>query len=488
MKRLLKQSLIPLAVIALMLAISHFVAPVSHAAAPANSILRQLDNEIATVAEKAKAGVVSIQSTMTTRQRYVDPSDLFNGFFGPGGPNGGSRGGSPFRERSHKQTGLGNGVLIDKDGTILTNNHVIAGSDDLEVILADGRKFKGKVLGTDPETEVAVIKIEGKDLPAPLELGDSDTLKVGNLVLAIGSPQGLTQTVTFGIVSALNRSSIGITDFANFIQTDASINPGNSGGPLLNVEGQVIGINTAIYSSSGGSEGIGFAIPINDARSIAEKLQKGGKVTRGYLGIVMGELTAEMGDNLGTKDMKGAVVTQVVPGGPSDNVLKVYDAIVELGGKALKNDMDLRNRVAAMAPGDKADLTVVREGKKTPLSVKLGTRPKDGEEAATAAPDSEDKPANQEIDLGFTVRELSQSDRAQMSNSKIQGVLVTNVKEESAAYDQGLRPGMVIQQVNRQPVTTPDDVQKALKSGGRRNVMLLVRTQNGDAILFIPKK
>jgi len=250
--------------------LGQIVAPVGQLAAADNSLLRQLSDEIASVSEKAKPAVVSIITTTIRVQRSYDPFEQFDQFFSPGFRR--YYRSHPPVERRQRQTGLGSGFLIDSQGTILTNNHVVKGTDELEVVLADGRTFKADVVGSDPETEVAVIKIAGKDLPY-LELGDSDTVKVGNLVLAIGSPQGLPQTVTSGIVSALNRSSVGITNFADFIQTDAAVNPGSSGGPLLDADGKAIGINTAIYTTSGGSQGLSFAVPINRARHVAEALK-----------------------------------------------------------------------------------------------------------------------------------------------------------------------------------------------------------------------
>jgi serine protease Do len=336
---------------------------------------------------------------------------------------------------------------------------------------------------------VALIKNDEPNLPV-LELGDSDAIKVGNIVLAIGSPQGLSQTVTMGIVSALNRTSMQITKFENFIQTDASINLGNSGGPLLDAQGRVIGINTAIYSNTGGSIGIGFAIPINMAKKIADKLQASGKVERGYLGIVMNDLLPNMAEQLGTKDLTGAVVSQIVEGSPAEGVLQVYDAIVELNGQPLKGSADLRNQVANMSPGEQVKLTVIRDGSRKTVTIKLGNREGVDEENAIQTGKTRKSETNEDekIDLGISVRPLRENEAASLNLEKTEGLLVTKVDENGDAARKGLQPGDVILQVNQKPVNSLADMRDALKAGKAKNsVMLLVRTREGDGLVFIEK-
>jgi serine protease Do len=474
------------------IAMGQFVTPATSCAADRGSVLAQLNDDVAAVAEKSSPAVVSIIATTVRTQRYME-MDPFQWFFGPGMDPYGRGGGQQMvpKERQLRQQGLGSGFIISKDGYILTNNHVVADTNELEVYLSDKRRCKAKLIGTDPETEVAVIKIDEPNLPV-LELGDSDAIKVGNIVLAIGSPQGLSQTVTMGIVSALNRTSMQITKYENFIQTDAAINLGNSGGPLLDAQGRAIGINTAIYSNTGGSIGIGFAIPINMAKKIAEKLEKTGKIERGYLGIVMNDLLPSMAEQLGTKDLTGAVVSQVVEKSPSDGVLQVYDAIIELNGKPLKSSSDLRNQVANMSPGEKVNLTVIRGGDRKAVTVTLGNRG-DVDEETALQPGGKSRGKGQKVedekmDLGISVRPLQSDEAAQLDLSKAEGLLVTKVDENGDAARKGIQPGDVILQVNQKPVNSLADLRDALKTGKEKNsVMLLVRTREGDSLVFVEK-
>ncbi len=472
-------------------AMGQFVTSAPVRAAEQGSVLAQLNDDVAAVAEKASPAVVSIIATTVRTQRYME-MDPFQWFFGPGTDPFGRGGGQQVvpKERQFRQQGLGSGFIISKDGYILTNNHVVADTNELEVYLSDKRRCKARLIGADPETEVAVIKIDEPNLPF-LELGDSDAMKVGNIVLAIGSPQGLSQTVTMGIVSALNRTSMQITKFENFIQTDASINLGNSGGPLLDAQGRAIGINTAIYSNTGGSIGIGFAIPINMAKKIAEKIEKTGKVERGYLGIVMNDILPNMADQLGTKDLTGAVVSQIVEGSPAEGVLQVYDAIVELNGQPLKGSSDLRNQVANMSPGEKVNLTVIRNGSRKSVTIELGNRSGVDEETALQtgkAKGKGQKVEDEKVDLGVSVRPLQESEAASLNLEKTEGLLVTKVDENGDAARKGVQPGDVILQVNQKPVNTLAEMRDALKAGKDKNsVMLLVRTREGDSLVFVEK-
>ncbi|MFW6255858.1 MAG: Do family serine endopeptidase, partial [Candidatus Sumerlaeota bacterium] len=412
----------------------------------------------------------------------------FEEFFGPQFriPRG------PNRQQEFRQPGLGTGFIIDPDGTILTNSHVVADSDEIEVIMDDGTTYDAKLLGSDPESEVAVIKIDAKNLKY-LEPGNSDEMRVGNFVVAIGNPQGLSQSVSFGIVSAINRSEIRITDFSNFIQTDAAINMGNSGGPLLNADGKVIGINTAIVSTSGGSQGLGFAIPVNQAIEIAQILKTKGKMERGYLGIWMQELSPEMAEFLSAKDKTGAVVLQIMPDAPAQGQLKVDDAIIAVEGENVEGSNDVMNRIASMMPGDKVDMTVIRDGKRKKVTVKLGTRPsrKDLMMARIhgTQPGQEDA-KGKELDLGFTVEKLTQAKAREIGfEEEKQGLLVTNVDVKSKAYKNGLRENMVIEQVNRQDVSSLSGLNKALDAEkAKKHILLRVITPIGAQLILIPRE
>ncbi len=464
----------------ILMGVGQIVAPVGGDAAAKSPSLSQLSEEIATIAEAAMPAVVQIVSTSKRTERYVDPFDFFNR--------------RRYYERQIPQRGLGAGFIIDSKGYILTNNHVVNGSDEIKVHLSDGREFEANLVGADPESEVAVIKIDAKNLPH-IDLGDSGALKVGNLVITIGSPQGLEQTVTFGIVSALHRADVGITNDADFIQTDAAINPGNSGGPLLGIDGKVVGIITAIFSTSGGSQGLGFAIPIDKARRIAEAIQKDGKYERGYLGISMNDVTPESAEYLGLDANRGAVVLQVVPDGPCKDLLQIHDAIIEVNGKPLKDSLDLKNRVSDLRPGETVNLTVIRDGKRKTVKVELGVRP-GSDELLTVFEEgykrkSEDggEDGAESFDLGFSVRELTDSDSGRLAFTNPQGLLITDVDATSEAYSKGLRPNMLIVEVNRHQVDSFNDLRQALKVERRKKiVMLRVRTTSGYTTVFLSRK
>ncbi|SDM64109.1 serine pepetdase DegS [Oryzisolibacter propanilivorax] len=311
-------------------------------------------------ARKASPAVVSINTSTAVRHpRSNDP--WFQFFFGDQGVQA--------------QTGLGSGVIISPDGYILTNNHVVEGADEIEVTLSDSRRASASVIGTDPETDLAVLRVQLDKLPV-IVLGDSDQLAVGDQVLAIGNPFGVGQTVTSGIVSALGRSQLGINTFENFIQTDAAINPGNSGGALVDVDGNLMGINTAIYSRSGGSMGIGFAIPVSTARMVLDGIVRDGKVTRGWIGVEPGELSPELAQTFGVKATEGVIITGVLQGGPAAQAgLRPGDVIVEVAGKAIDTVPQLLTAVAALKPGEPAQFKVLRGDARTELQVVAGTRP-----------------------------------------------------------------------------------------------------------------
>jgi serine protease Do len=275
--------------------------------------------------------------------------------------------------RSRRFTfGQGSGFLVSKDGYILTNSHVVENADHIKVRLNDGNEIEAKIIGTDPKSEVAVIKIPGKDLPF-IEMGDSEKLEIGEWVIAVGNPFGLSKSITAGIVSAKGRNSVGLADYENFIQTDAAINPGNSGGPLIDLDAKVIGINTAIFSQNGGNMGIGFAIPINMAKSIMEQLIANGKVTRGFLGILMQEVNPELAERFELKTKKGVLISRVIPDSPADKSgLKIGDIIIKLEDKSVSDINAFRNSIAMLTPGTEKEITVNRDGKNTAITVKIG--------------------------------------------------------------------------------------------------------------------
>ncbi|HMS04706.1 MAG TPA: trypsin-like peptidase domain-containing protein [Burkholderiaceae bacterium] len=325
-------------------------------------------------AQKASVSVVSINTGRALRNPNAnDPWRRF--FFGNRVP----------QQQQQAQTGLGSGVIVSPGGVILTNNHVVEGADEIEVVLADGRQFLATVVGTDPESDLAVLKVDAGDLPA-VTLGNSDQLAVGDQVLAIGNPFGVGQTVTSGIVSALGRNHLGINTFENFIQTDAAINPGNSGGALVNIEGQLIGINTAIYSRSGGNMGIGFAIPMTTARQVMDSIVKNGVVTRGWIGVEPNELTPELAQTFGLpapadqppgQPTKGVVITGVLQGGPAALAgIRPGDVIVSVAGKPVGNVSELLSAVAALKPGETAPFGVLRREGSATVDVKPGVRPR----------------------------------------------------------------------------------------------------------------
>ncbi len=330
--------------------------------APAGSATGAPAGSFAAAAKAASAAVVSINTSKAAARHPNMDDPWFKFFFGDqGGQN-------------EPQVGLGSGVIVSPNGYILTNNHVVEGADDIEVILNDTRKAKAKIIGTDPETDLAILKIELDKLPI-IVLGSSDTLQVGDAVLAIGNPFGVGQTVTSGIISALGRNQLGINTFENFIQTDAAINPGNSGGALVDTQGRLLGINTAIYSRSGGSMGIGFAIPVSTAKQVLESIVKDGQVTRGWIGVEPQDLSPELAETFGIKPRSGVVITGVLQNGPAAQAgILPGDVITDVAGKPVHTVAELLTAVAALKPGAAAPLSVLRKEKKTELSVVPGTR------------------------------------------------------------------------------------------------------------------
>jgi len=376
-------------------------------------------------------------------------------------------------QQPRRSRAVGSGVIVDAErGYLLTNQHVIDNADEIIVTLTDRRRLEAELVGADPETDVALLKIDPEQLTA-MPLADSDTLQVGDYVVAIGNPFGLGQTVTAGIVSAVGRSNLGIEAYENFIQTDASINPGNSGGALINLKGELVGINTAIFARAGGNIGIGFAIPINMARQIMDQLLAHGKIQRGRIGVQIQDLVPDLAAALGTLQQHGAVVAQVLPDTPAEAAgIQAEDIVIEMNGVPVMGSADLRNKVGLLRVGDAVRLVVEREGELIEIELAVGESGKVALGAGSAVPQL----------AGVVFGPLTPSSPL-YGELEGKGVLVLEVEEDTPAWSAGLREGDVIVKVNRREVKAPDDILKALE-GSDPPVLLNVR--RGDGALFIP--
>jgi Do/DeqQ family serine protease len=433
------------------------------------------ESPFVSVVQKALPAVVFIDVRKKASSDSDDPQDeIFRRFFGEGGGR-----------QPRTLPSSGSGFIIDHDGRILTNNHVVRDASDIEVTLNDKRTFKAKVVGTDPETDVAVIKIEGDNLPM-LPLGDSDQLRVGDWAIAMGNPLGeLRGSVTVGIISAQGRSNLniwgGTPSYQDFIQTDASINFGNSGGPLCNIQGEAIGINTAINPSG---QGIGFAIPINLAKHVAEQLVAHGEVKRAWLGVQLAELTPELAEGFGIHGDQGVVIQEVLKNQPAERAgLRRNDVIVEFEGQPVSDVQKFRLKVADMAIGRKVNLVVLRDGKRVPLTLTLAPRP-DAQLAENSDTPEDQVPATKKT-AGIQVRDLKTSEKA--SNDGDGGVVITDVESGSAAEEAGLEPNDVVMEVNRKPVrsaTAFTDAMNAAKNAGKQHAVLLVK--RGNRTTYVP--
>ena len=438
--------------------------PVSAPEAQTSSILPTAPGSFSQLAKKASPSVVNISTVKVIKGRGRTPL--------PFGPN------DPFRDfferffrdripRDFTQQSLGTGFIIDEDGFILTNNHVVEKTDEIKVTLADKREFTAKIIGRDPKTDLALIRIEPDSPLKPLPLGDSDKLEVGDWVLAIGNPFGLGNTVTAGIVSAKYRQ-IGAGSYDNFIQTDASINPGNSGGPLLNTAGEVIGINTVIFSKSGGSVGIGFAVPVNMAKDLLPQLKKG-RVVRGWLGVMIQGITPDLKNKLHLKDEKGALVGDVPAGGPADKAgIKRGDVIVSFDGKEIKEVKDLPYIVASTPVGKNVTVELVRKGRKRSLQVNVGELKEEGESQAVS---------KAEPNLGLTVKEITPELARNLGLSETSGLIVVQVENNTAAAKAGLRPGDIIIEIDQVPIKDLEEFHSKIQD-----------YKKGDTVLFLVKR
>jgi len=390
----------------------------------------------------------------------------------------------PFLNRPHAvpRSGMGSGVIIDESGIVLTNNHVVAGGGKITVRLFDGRRFKATEVKSDPQPDLAIVRIEGADGFKAARLGDSDNTEIGDWVLALGQPFGLEGTVTAGIISAKGRG-IGITARENFLQTDAAINPGNSGGPLVNLNGEVIGINTAISSSSGGNQGVGFAVPINLAKWVGNQLVADGSVERAQLGVVIQRVTHELGEQFGVQAREGVLVTSVLPESAAATAgLKPGDVVLQFADKKITSPRQLQGIVERSTPGSAQELLVLRDGKQLTLSV---TCHKQATDVVTTV-----GPAGQQGSrfdaLGLEAGPLDNEVAEQLGMAAAKGVIITSVREGSPAERAGLAPGMVITQVNRRPVASVPELQAAIeKQSADRGVLLLIRTAAGSRFVVL---
>ena len=425
----------------------------------------------APVVKKVAPSVVRVDTSIKAKERELSggsglDSPMFRWFFGEEpGQRGPSR-----RLYTPPQRGVGSGVIVTKDGYILTNNHVVDGADQVKVSLQDGRVLTAKVVGTDPQTDVAVLKINGDDLPY-VEMADSDKIEVGDVVLAIGNPYGIGQTVTSGIVSATGRATLGL-DYEDFIQTDASINQGNSGGALVDAEGRLIGINTAIFSPTVGNVGIGFAIPVDLARFVMDSLVKDGRVSRGFIGVIIQDVTPTLAKEFKLKEATGALVGEVKPNGPADKAgFKNGDVVIEFNGKPVKDKRQLQLLVAQVKPGKTVSAKVLRDGATKTLEVTTKELP--GGDRLAKAGNHESK--DQGTLNGVTVSDLDARMRREMEvPANLKGVVVTEVEPDSAAFEAGLRPGDVILEINRQPVKTADEAVRMTEDAKDKTTLLRV--------------
>jgi serine protease Do len=460
----------------------HFSPSIALAVAPAASSVSELPSlgtGFTPVVERALPAVVNVSSSRTVKTGGTQATPFFNDpffrqFFG----DQFSRQFQVPRER--RERSLGSGVILTPDGYILTNNHVIDKATDIKVSLRDKREFKARLVGTDPKTDVAVLKIEATNLPT-LTLGDSDKTRVGEIVLAIGDPFGVGETVTMGIVSATGRGNLDIEDYEDFIQTDAAINPGNSGGALINARGELVGINTAILTGGGGgNQGIGFAIPINLARQVMEQILKTGHVVRGYLGVMIQPVTPGLAKAFGLTDVKGAIVGDVTKDSPAARAgLLKGDVIVAMNGQPVKDSLELRLKVAQTPPGTEVRFTLRREGREKDVTVKLGELPEKAQ--AAAGGEAASSPLS-----GVKVEDLTPDIAEQVGVARgTLGVVVDSVADDSPASDAGLRRGDVIEEVNHRGVPNVAAFDRAVREVGSKPVLLLVNRQGTTSFVVV---
>jgi serine protease Do len=433
----------------------------------------RLTASFAPLVKRVTPSVVNIYSTRKSRaQSFIHPfldDPMFRRFFGD--PGGGER-------QPRKTQSLGSGVIVTEDGYLLTNNHVVEGADEIKIVMSDGKtEYDARIIGRDPQTDVAVLKVDDAKLK-PITLADSDKLEVGDVVLAIGNPFGVGQTVTHGIISALSRGGFGITDYEDFIQTDAAINPGNSGGALVDTEGRLIGIAQSIVSRSGTASGVGFAVPINLARGVLERLVIDGKVTRGFLGVNIQPVTPELAKEFNLPDANGALIGGVQPETPAAEAgLRAGDVVVEVNGKSVSDFRQFRLLISQTAPNTKVTLKVLRDGKPRTLNATLGTLP----DEFAASEGSESAPARGAAGAlrGLELGNLNTAARKQYDiPAEVRGALIVGVEADSAAAAAGVTEGSVIVEVNRRPVQNAEEARAAARDS--RGNKLLLRIWSSD--------
>ncbi len=449
------------------------------------STLENMNRAFSRIVDTVNPAIVNIQSThvVKVQQSPFMNDPFFRQFFGQMFPS------IPREQREHA---LGSGVIVSPDGYIVTNNHVIRQATDIKVMMTDKRVFTGKVIGADPQTDVAVVKIDAKNLPtAPL--GDSSTLHVGDIVMAFGNPFGLNFTVTRGSVSALGRSDLGIERYEDFIQTDAAINPGNSGGALVNVRGQVVGINTAILSSSsgpggeGGFNGVGFAIPSNIVKHVMEELIKSGKVSRGYMGIRLGDVTPDIAKQFNVPDVSGAMVESVEPGSPAEKAgLKAGDVIRTYNGKTVSSLTGLQSMVANTNPDTTVSVGILRDGKAETVKMTLGEQP--ASLAGNAGgPSGGGKAPSNSVLSGISVQNLTPAIRQQLNlPERVHGVVIADIDPNSAGAQSGLQQGDVIESISRQPVNSVSDFNRLASAAKGQTLLRIVRDGNPFFVVISP--
>ncbi|HVX09778.1 MAG TPA: Do family serine endopeptidase [Pirellulales bacterium] len=465
--------------------------------APASVEARQQANSLSTAFRKAAEMAVPTVVTIETRTKPHVTRDLrgkkdgeeqfrgenpfkgtpFEDFFG--------RFGEGHRSfQIPQRQGMGSGVIVDKSGIVLTNNHVVEGADEVTVRLSDGREFKASDIKTDPATDLAVVRVEGAGSLPYAKLGDSDQLQIGDWVIAVGNPFGLDSTVSAGIISNKGRE-LESNRRSRYLQTDAAINPGNSGGPLLNLDGEVVGINTAIASNSGGYQGIGFAIPSNQAKWVMQQLIKSGVVQRAFLGVKPGEVSAELASHFGVSRRGGALVEEVVPNTPAARAgIRRGDVIVEFAGAKVRSPRDLQEAVERTPIDSTQDLKLVREGKPVDLQVVVKPLPKEIGQYGSAESHQEgsDESAHYKSDdFGLEITDLNESNAEKLGFENYKGVLITGVEPDSAAADKGLRAGMLIMEVDRKPVENVKQFKEAVKDADpNKGVLVWFRTEQGN--------
>lgn len=396
---------------------------------------------------------------------------------------------SPFHDfgvpKKWKEQSLGSGVIVSPDGYIITNNHVVEKADEIKVTLLDKRTFKGRIVGADPKTDIAIVRIDAGSLPT-IPWGDSERLKVGEFVLAIGNPYGLSHTVTMGIISAVGRANVGIADYEDFIQTDAAINPGNSGGPLVNIKGELIGINTAIFSRTGGYQGIGFAVPSNMVRLVMDQLVQRGKIIRGWIGVTIQELTPELSQKFGLKKSKGALVSDVAKDSPAGRAgIMRGDIILEFNGKEVKDISSLRNMVAQSKVGSEISMKILRSGKEYTVKVVIVELPR---EVAEVVPDQLPNDTETEALTGLTVMELTKEIARQLGfNKGERGVVVVKVEPGSPADEAEIKKGDIIKEVDKKGINNLEDFNRIASNIKKNETVLLFINRGGKRFYVILK-